>query len=388
MSVKRLLIIGSMQLPDDCRNNHWCSEAMNRHQLALMTAFKKCGVPNVTGISFPGSYASRDDKHMHSGKISETEPGIYIRELPFWALGPLQIISQFLSLMWYLILTPRRKRPNSIIVINPLTRSSLPALLLGRLWRIPVVIIASDVRSETTSFLKRLRRWTQLSMIRLAPGVVVYSNFTGRDFRAQRPWIRMMCPPSPDVMDMRVVPLNRNTRNIYFSGSTNHFSGVNLLLDAIMYVTDPSYRFWFSGRGPFDNEIHAAAASDSRIVHFGFVSREKYLALLQGANVLVNPRPSYLLDNRYCFPSKLAEYMAADRPIISTDTGDVGEYYRDAIVLLEDETPEGLAKCIQEVCELPYEEQVRLGQRAREHVETESWEAQAQHILDFIETLQ
>jgi glycosyltransferase involved in cell wall biosynthesis len=101
----------------------------------------------------------------------------------------------------------------------------------------------------------------------------------------------------------------------------------------------------------------------------------------------VNPRPSRLIENRYNFPSKLMEYLAAGRPIISTATSDVADHYGDRLVVLADETPAGLARCIEDTIALPEQQRAALGARSRAAVEGVTWRSVAAEIVGFIETL-
>jgi len=109
--------------------------------------------------------------------------------------------------------------------------------------------------------------------------------------------------------------------------------------------------------------------------------------MLQKAAVLVNPRPSRLLENRYNFPSKLMEYLAAGRPILSTATSDVAEHYGSDVIVLDDETPEGLARSIESTVAAPAEVRATIGSRCRAVVEGVTWRTQAEKILAFIQTL-
>ncbi|GAB4538321.1 MAG: hypothetical protein Kow0063_26030 [Anaerolineae bacterium] len=389
MGIRRLFYVGSMQPPEDCAGNPWGSEALNVTQLTLMQAFSSCGVEEVIGLSFPGSSAWHSTRRFKRSKRSVMGPGIEIRELPFLALGPLQPISQAVSFAWHLARLLRQSKPDVILISNPITRFSLPALLASRLWDIPVVIIASDLTPviDGQSPVRRVRQRLQQQMARSAPGVVVFSSHLGRELRVRRPWLRMVRPPASDLLALPESAPDPQTRIIYYAGTMAEVAGADLFLQAITYLPNPEYRFWFSGRGPLDDAIREAARGDTRITHWGFVSREHYRELLQKANILVNPRPSRLPENRYNFPSKLMEYMAAGRPIISTATSDVAEHYGDAVVLLEDETPEGLARCIEEVFKRPPEALAALSRRARDYALQETWEAQARRILDFAKGL-
>ena len=358
-------------------------------QLALMRAFLTQGVESVTGVSFPGSSSRDNPQRIKRGKKTRVAPEITIQELPFVALGLFQPFSQAIVSLWHYLRTPTRDRPDAILVSEAFARTVIPSILAARAWRIPVVIIATGLSPASTakSLSHRFRLWIRAMIVRHAPGVVVFSAHLGRDLRPGRPWVRMVRPPALDLLNLTYVPPSSDTHIIYYAGGSSEVGGADLYLQSIQYVQDPTYRFWFSGRGPLDETIRESAQRDSRITHWGFVSREKYCELLQQANVLVNPRPTRLPANRYNFPSKLMEYMAAARPIISTATADVGEHYSDAIVLLEDETPKGLGRLAQRVSRLPAKEQTALGLRALQCVQGQTWETQARLILDFMNAL-
>jgi glycosyltransferase involved in cell wall biosynthesis len=388
MGVRRIILLGTMQTREDCGRNPYGSEALNETQLLLMQAFQASGVEQVIGLSIPGTSSKLKADFLRYRKRSTLETGLEICEIPFLSLGPLQPLTQLFSMLLHLA-GRWKQRPDGLVVANPLTRMAVPAMLFSALWHIPMVIIVSDLTppSATRSPLRRLQQLCQMLITRSASGVVVFSSHTGRDLRRHRPWIRMVRPPGQDLLDINANPPASTQPTAYFAGTLAEVSGVNLLLEAIERIPNPDYRFWFSGRGPLDERIRALAAHDARVTHWGFVSREKYLELLRTAAVLINPRPSRLPENRYNFPSKLMEYMAAGRPVISTATSDVAEHYADAVVLLDDETPERLAQLIQQVCEMSANEQMKLGQRARRFVQDETWMRQAQRILDFMQSL-
>jgi glycosyltransferase involved in cell wall biosynthesis len=55
--------------------------------------------------------------------------------------------------------------------------------------------------------------------------------------------------------------------------------------------------------------------------------------------------------------------------------------------VLTDETPEGLARCIERSVAAPAAERAAIGARARAAVEGVTWRTQAEKILDFIQSL-
>jgi glycosyltransferase involved in cell wall biosynthesis len=387
--VKHLVFVGAMQPLGDCARNPWASAAMNMTQLELMQAMRAVGGARVTGLSLPGASASRTRPRRRPFKRSVLGDGLVIEQLPSFALGPVQVLTQVWSFTRRLLGRWPDGRPDAILVANPLSRFTAPALLAGWWYRIPVATIVADLTCSQPGQppVTRFRNWLQTMMVRLSPGTIVFSSHTADRFRRGRPSIRMVRPPASSLLDLPQPPAEPAAHATYFAGSLSVSAGVDVLLDAIPLIKDTRLQFWFSGRGPLEDRLKQQAAIDPRIRFFGFVSENQYSDMLQLATVLVNPRPSRLLENRYNFPSKLMEYLAAGRPIISTATSDVAEHYGDAVVVLDDETPEGLARCIERVVAAPAEERANMGSRARAAVEGVTWQMQAKEILAFIETL-
>jgi glycosyltransferase involved in cell wall biosynthesis len=387
--VHHLAFIGSMQAADDCARNRWASAAHNTTQLELMHAIHDCGGIRVTGLSLPGASAFKTRPRRRPFKRSVIEEGVVIEELPSFALGPVQILTQVWSMTRRLLGKWPDGRPDAILVANPLTRFTAPALLAGWWYGIPVAIIVADLTCPQRGQppVMRLRSWLQTLLVRLSQGTIVFSSHTTNDFRRGKPSMRMIRPPASYLLDLPQPPAEPAAHAIYFAGALVDAAGVNLLLDAIPHVADPTLEFWFSGRGPLEERLKQQAVADHRIRFFGFVSEEQYSSLLQKAAVLVNPRPSRLLESRYNFPSKLMEYLAAGRPIISTATSDVAEHYGTVVVVLNDETPEALAQCIEQTVTTPADERAAQGARSRATVEGVTWRAEAEKILAFIESL-
>jgi glycosyltransferase involved in cell wall biosynthesis len=355
---------------------------MNITQLMLLSAFRACGVTEVTGWSFPpGTSGAREVAEF------SLEDDVRVQLTYRSGSSRLKILKQVITYVFRLIRTPRMQRPDLIMVNHPRARLAVPAIIAARMWRRPMVILAHDYTplAARTGFVYRLRARIEEAVLRKAPGVVVFSSHLGRDLRPHRPWVRITRPPAEDVMRLPYQPHERNSCIVYFAGTLGSVGGADLFLESIRYIDDPTCHFWFSGRGDLDERIRRAASKDPRIKHWGFVDRAKYCELLQRATLFVSPRPSHLLENRYNFPSKIIEYMAVGRPVISTVVSDVFEHYYECFVPLRDETPSGLAKAIRAVQDSPYKWQIELSRNARIRVGEETWESQAARILQLSE---
>lgn len=75
-------------------------------------------------------------------------------------------------------------------------------------------------------------------------------------------------------------------------------------------------------------EGHPGAADEGRLVPTGYVDRPQLMALQRRASALLIP----LFDDeadRVRFPTKVGEYLASGRPVITTSVGEIVRYLRD-----------------------------------------------------------
>ena len=110
-------------------------------------------------------------------------------------------------------------------------------------------------------------------------------------------------------------------------------------------IGNPSVRLKISGKGSFQKTVEDAVKQDGRITYLGCVPYEEYLSNLKQADVLVNPRNMNLPENENNFPSKIMEYLATGKPIISTRFPG-WEKYNEYITFCES-TVEGLQNALE-----------------------------------------
>ena len=109
---------------------------------------------------------------------------------------------------------------------------------------------------------------------------------------------------------------------------------------------------------------------------------------MKSSRVLINPRPASLPEHRYNFPSKILEYLAVGRPVISTATSDVAKEYGAYLILLDTETPQALAHLIESVFARSDAELDGIGERGRRYVLAErNWKVLSQHVVRFLVSL-
>ena len=121
-----------------------------------------------------------------------------------------------------------------------------------------------------------------------------------------------------------------------YSGSFHRWGDANMLLETIKYIKNQNFEIWFSGPGNAKN-FELAAKKDFRIKYLGLVSDKMLLKLYQEADVFLNPRPKNMYGNQFNFPSKLLDYLAWNKPIISTWSNSLSPFYKKILHITNDD---------------------------------------------------
>lgn len=123
---------------------------------------------------------------------------------------------------------------------------------------------------------------------------------------------------------------------VMYSGLLEPVTGVDKLLEDIKKIpAEANVEFWFTGKGSLSESISEASKEDERIKLLGNLEYEKYIERLKLANVLINPRNMKLPENRNNFPSKIMDYLATGKNIVSTRFAG-WEKFSDVIIFYDD----------------------------------------------------
>ncbi len=174
---------------------------------------------------------------------------------------------------------------------------------------------------------------------------------------------------------------------IVHAGHIYEGRGAEELVQALAKI--PAARLLFAGGKPADVERVRAFALEQgladRVRFEGMVPNGRIPLYLWAADVLAMPYTSRTPIMGSISPMKMFEYMAAQRPIVSTDFPTLREVLHDGenAVLAAPDSPAALAAGIRRLLDDPGWGG-KIARRARQDVEQYTWERRAENILGLL----
>ena len=215
--------------------------------------------------------------------------------------------------------------------------------LLGKLLNFVTILNFAEFNSELSKEKGENKRLNDQFFERyafgLVDGVLPISDFLVEMLKEKNPdkpyfKIPVMC----DFSEFQGIEKYQENPYFLFCGGPN-FGLINFILDAFDQVDDSSYYLYLVVNGS-DKQLgrlrsEISKRNKSKLVRtFAKLPYGKLVELYLGADGLLIPmRPS--LRDRARFPHKIGEYCAASNPIITTNYGEISNYFtdgRDALI--------------------------------------------------------
>jgi len=253
-------------------------------------------------------------------------------------------------------------------------------MTLLRLLRVPVVREVNESpwsQREDAGVLERL--WSPLAG---TAGAVTISNalheWAAAEYRA-RPGRRVVdVPILVDIDEQTPVDYPTGDPLVVFAGSPVYRNTIRFIFAAMPQVwrTHPECRLVVTGAAPNDpradwlrDETRRAEYGD-RVDLVGYLSRDELMDLYGRAHALLIP----LFDDRQSrarFPTKIGEYLAAARPVVTNSVGELPRHFTDGVdaVLRAPNDPIAYGRAIADLLSEPARA-VLIGRRGRRLAET------------------
>jgi glycosyltransferase involved in cell wall biosynthesis len=236
-----------------------------------------------------------------------------------------------------------------------------PFLLFGALLRLlgyrvipvltdpPGVILPTD--SKLAASLKRIDAAIIRMLIRPSTAVIALAPELARPYADRLPvlvlpgilnggWLKRVrgfaSATDKHKADRRPVVL--------YAGGLAAAYGADRLIDAALLL--PDIDFIFYGKGDQVARLERGVATN--ILYKGFADADTLAEAMRDASILINPRPSGADFAVQSFPSKLIEYLATGRTVLTTRIRSIPAGLADCFAYIDDETPAGIAGAIRD----------------------------------------
>lgn len=334
--------------------------------------------------NFPGNR-----KMLWMGRRFETSNGSGII-LPFINLFVLKHISR--SLSCYLIAWPRLKRrmPAWLLVHGVHSPFLWFAVSLRtRDWAPRVAVVLTDPPGVTLPgdgrFARSLKRF-DTKLVRWAVGrvdaVISVAEGLSSDYAPTVPALVMegICAVPGDYPSSK-----GDGRNlVVYAGGLSKVNGIHHLLEAVA-ASDLQVELRIFGEGPERELVERYSDADPRIVGPTLVGRSELLNWYSAADVLVQPRPVEGAISRNSFPSKLIEYLAVGKTVVSTRLESIPSDYGPYVVWAEPSGVSGLRAALARALDMSEADRTEFGARAGDFIRrTRSPEAQGARMVNFL----
>ena len=181
----------------------------------------------------------------------------------------------------------------------------------------------------------------------------------------------------------------------YFGALTFKRDNVDLLIKAFAHIYNffPDYHLVLGGPGTDKERYNIKKLAEnlkvsSRVELLNYLPRNEIAEYIIGSEILVMTRRKDM-ESQASFPSKLTEYLATSKPLITVNVGEIGEYLFDGenSFVIEPEDEKALAEKLKYVIE-NYDLAKLIAQKGSLLTKTIfNYNYQARRIIHFISTL-
>lgn len=168
------------------------------------------------------------------------------------------------------------------------------------------------------------------------------------------------------------------------AGSLWEANGTKYIIQAIKKIKGNNFEVWFAGKGVDEEFIINSSKEDKRIKYIGFLTFDELIRVYNKIDVLLNLRLINDCEGKYLFPSKIIEYLATGKYVISTNISHIKEVYGQYCYVLNQNDEASLIKAIEDVVCIDKNELLNIGENARKFIiSTHTWEKQTEKIIEY-----
>jgi glycosyltransferase involved in cell wall biosynthesis len=250
----------------------------------------------------------------------------------------------------YLLFEGFRKKYKYILKYDVTFSSQMLQLILSKILRIKLVNIIPEYYEKPETGIKRLFKWYNFYfgieiLLKFADAYIVLSYFLEDEIKKKNKDAKVLV--QPNIIDPAPFINNEQIQShqnilIGYTGTPTQKDGIIDLLGSFKIVHDKISDVKLLVIGDITNgqtvilelKNHCFNLGIDQWVEFtGLVPFSQIPELLQKCDILVLARPRGIFAEAG-FPTKLGEYFATKKPVVATEVGDLGFYFKSGYHLL------------------------------------------------------
>jgi glycosyltransferase involved in cell wall biosynthesis len=349
------------------------------HQWSIVDGIEKGGKIVVDLISFPmiSDYPRNKKTFVRGGKWSHTKDSSDVILFTFNVFPFKLLLRMFLTVFELVKWCVRNSSEESVVMVYSSQISQLLAVRFASVFfRFTSIAVLTDPISmgiPGESVFKRLARildrYLQKSQLRNLDGLIVLTKSLALDYAPKVPYLIVEgIAPAIDKSILGVrTPQKKFT--IAYAGMLKAEYDITLLLNSVKGLDDVD--LWIFGKGDMTEDVISFSNNNKNVKYFGFLEPSELRKILVNADCFISHLPGDGWYTKYKFPSKILEYMALGKPVISSRYPTIPHEYSELLVWIEVLSPEGIMEAIKKVQAMPENERLILGKKCRNFAEKE-----------------
>jgi len=354
--VQEYVLITSMNFPSGGAGASY----LNLFCRGLKSNGCKISVLLLKGYAFGNFSPNESRKNITSEGIPYTYLGLRKRpENQF-----LKLLDEFLSisrLIIFLVSLLKNRHSVSLLVFNSEIQYNLPIFLITKPLGIKVFKFVAEIIDKSEfkgSFLRQIKRYGHLFnfryLNRTSDKMILFSYYL-KDLYLQMGYLEENIFVQPNLTDFEYwKPVATKIKyTLGYSGAPYQKDGLSDLFRAMSMLNGDlsNISLLVIGDAPFGKSLIPDLRLEcerlglsGKVTFTGLVQSSKVKHYLSECEILTITRPS-TIQTQAGFPTKLGEYFASGKPILATDFGDMGRYFKNGseIVMAECGNPQSIA---------------------------------------------
>lgn len=193
-----------------------------------------------------------------------------------------------------------------------------------------------ETETETEGFGKKLSKWIERMFIGAADRVIVVGESIRKWYENEyqlRGILTIKNIPHAFTVENRkelksMFGISDNEVLFIYQGNLSGLRGVNEIISVFQRVPRDKH-ILFMGFGSLKDKIEKLSREESNIHYHPAVSPSELLSYTAGADIGIHIIPNTCLNNYYCLPNKLFEYVLAGIPFVGSDFPDIRSEFGD-----------------------------------------------------------